>query len=115
MSTTQRESRGTAFNNIVTVLTTPITWSMIAEKLGVSTKSQLSSSNGRGILSISGEVKRGIEAKYRIDEVDFDITPNTCVIGDLCFGVSAKVKITISQGKKPFAVSIVMLSDRFKH
>lgn len=117
MNSMNKEVRGSTFDSIVTVLCTPITWSMIAEKLGVTVKASLVSANSvsKGILSVSGEIKYGVEAKYRIEEVDFDVTPNTCVVGDLIVGVPAKAKIALSQGKKPTAISVVMLSDRFKH
>ena len=114
MNSLHSESRNSAFDNIINILWTPITWSMIAEKLGVGLKTP-APSHGRGLLSINGEIKSGINGKYRVEGVDFDVTPNTCIVGAIAIGVSARVKIFLSQGKKPFAVSVVVISDSLKH
>ena len=118
MNSVHREARNSKFDNIVSVLCTPITWALIAEKLGVQQKAPhalTSSSNKRGIISVSGEIKSGISSRFCVDGVEFDVTPNTCVIGNLTLGVLARVKISSLQGKKPSAISVAILNERYAH
>ena len=110
------------FEALINLLCTPITLSMflpgVYKKKGFRPKAPSTVQPDvykSGAVALEGEIKQGIVSKYSINGVDFSVTANTCVVGELAVGATARVKVVMIAGRQPFAKSVVVLENASYH
>ena len=118
-----------SFGAIIDVLNTPISLPFLTGKRS-STNQNLSRfwnkreqnkkvsaavSAKPALVTLFGEVGLGRGCQYCVDGFEFDVTSNTCLVGDLVKGAKARVKISIFPGHKPHAKSVVITSPAKNH